>query len=207
MKRSGLTSAHIHRLAQMSGGLGDDADPSDFDQEQVEMGVEVEMEHTDDQAIAMDIVLDHLTESPDYYTKLDKMERQSQWRIPAGRKTAGRKYLAMYGYFYSMTERAYIEFLKKGATGGFPEGFDVENEGAKLLKRRPRGLYDDDFIEPLDWQEASDFRTQLEYQYPEVYQQLVDAGEIEVEEPYSYYQAEQENLLNLEKAVYPPLDE
>ena len=41
---------------------------------QIEMGLKVEMEHTDDKDKAMEITLDHLWEDPSYYTKLKKME-------------------------------------------------------------------------------------------------------------------------------------
>jgi hypothetical protein len=58
------------------GGLADDADPEDFDQEQLKAGIKVEMEHTDDPKIAQEIAMDHLTEDPEYYVKLDKMENE-----------------------------------------------------------------------------------------------------------------------------------
>ena len=40
--------------------------------EQFDMGVEEEMEHAQEEAIAQEIALDHLVEDPEYYTKLDK---------------------------------------------------------------------------------------------------------------------------------------
>lgn len=49
--------------------------PEDFDASAVEDGIEVEMEHTDDPAIAKNIAMDHLAEDPDYYVKLRKMEK------------------------------------------------------------------------------------------------------------------------------------
>ncbi len=42
---------------------------------QIEMGIEVETEHTPDYDIALQIALDHLKERPDYYTKLKAMEQ------------------------------------------------------------------------------------------------------------------------------------
>ena len=50
----------------------------DFDQGQIAMGVEVESEHTDDSDVARQIALDHLTEIPDYYTRLAKMEKEAK---------------------------------------------------------------------------------------------------------------------------------
>ncbi len=48
--------------------------PTAADQEQLRMGVEVEQEHTPDEATAQRIALDHLAEIPDYYTRLKEME-------------------------------------------------------------------------------------------------------------------------------------
>lgn len=44
---------------------------------QIQLGLEVEKEHTDDVGLAMQITLDHLAELPDYYSRLDKMENES----------------------------------------------------------------------------------------------------------------------------------
>jgi len=41
---------------------------------QLEMGMKVEMEHTDDKEKAKEIAMDHLWEDPSYYTKLKKIE-------------------------------------------------------------------------------------------------------------------------------------
>jgi len=37
---------------------------------QLRMGIKVELEHTNDDAMAIEIALDHLLEKPDYYTRL-----------------------------------------------------------------------------------------------------------------------------------------
>jgi len=47
-------------------------------QKQLEMGIKVETEHTDNFDVATKIALDHLNEDPNYYTKLAKMEGQSE---------------------------------------------------------------------------------------------------------------------------------
>lgn len=49
----------------------------DVDKKELEMGMKVEMEHTNNKAIAKRIALDHLAEMPDYYTKLAKMEGEN----------------------------------------------------------------------------------------------------------------------------------
>lgn len=62
---------------QLPGGLGDDKTPANFDPELVKEGAEVELEHTFDPELAQEIAIDHLTEDPDYYKKLKKVESSS----------------------------------------------------------------------------------------------------------------------------------
>lgn len=59
---------------QLPGGLADDKSPDDFDPEAVLKGMKVELEHTGDRKIAVEIALDHLTEDPEYYDKLEQIE-------------------------------------------------------------------------------------------------------------------------------------
>jgi len=47
-------------------------------QHQLEMGIKVETEHTDNFDIATKIATDHLNEDPHYYTKLAKMEAENE---------------------------------------------------------------------------------------------------------------------------------
>jgi len=47
-------------------------------EDQLLMGMEVEMEHTNDELIAREIAMDHLAEDPNYYTKLKKIEEKMQ---------------------------------------------------------------------------------------------------------------------------------
>jgi len=67
---------------QLGGGLADESLPNQFDPEQIAMGVKVEMEHTDNPLLAIEIAMDHLTEFPDYYTRLDKMEKEAEADAP-----------------------------------------------------------------------------------------------------------------------------
>jgi hypothetical protein len=48
----------------------------DADPKELEMGIKVEYEHTDNKEISKRIALDHLAECKDYYTRLDKMEKE-----------------------------------------------------------------------------------------------------------------------------------
>jgi len=49
----------------------------DVDAKELKMGIKVEMEHTTDPILAKRISLDHLSEIPDYYTRLIKMEKEA----------------------------------------------------------------------------------------------------------------------------------
>ena len=44
----------------------------------LDKGEKVELEHTDDKAVAKEIALDHLYEDPKYYDKLEKVEELYQ---------------------------------------------------------------------------------------------------------------------------------
>jgi len=48
--------------------------PSDFQKDQLEKGIAIELEHTSDRSLAREIAMDHLEEFTDYYKELDKME-------------------------------------------------------------------------------------------------------------------------------------
>ena len=52
-----------------------------MDSGQLEKGVKVEMEHTSDTNIAREIALDHLTEDPLYYDKLETIEKHGSLRV------------------------------------------------------------------------------------------------------------------------------
>jgi len=45
---------------------------------ELQAGIGIEMEHTNDKKIAKRITLDHLAEFPDYYTRLIKMETEAE---------------------------------------------------------------------------------------------------------------------------------
>jgi len=68
---------------EMPGGLADKKKPSDFNQTQLEKGIKVESEHTSDKQIAREITMDHLTEDPDYYVKLEKVGKDASYRVAA----------------------------------------------------------------------------------------------------------------------------
>lgn len=57
---------------KLPGGVGDQTPTSAVDPVQLSLGVQIEMEHTNDPDIAKEIAMDHLTEDPEYYSKLVK---------------------------------------------------------------------------------------------------------------------------------------
>ena len=63
---------------KVKGGIADKKKPEDFDQKELKLGIKIEMEHTDDPELAKEIAMDHLTEMPDYYTRLEKMEKEAE---------------------------------------------------------------------------------------------------------------------------------
>ena len=52
------------------------AKEEDVDSKELQMGIETEMEHTNDKAEAKKIALQHLAEDPHYYSKLKKIEKK-----------------------------------------------------------------------------------------------------------------------------------
>src|SRR3972149_2614007 len=127
----------LHEILKTSdenivGGKADGKTDDDFPKEQMEIGKKVEMEHTNNPALAAEISRDHLTEFQDYYTRLKKMEAQAE-------KEAGVKKLA------SLLVKTAKEILRaepvkpakaKGASaeeGYFTQGMQ-RNDGGALPK-------------------------------------------------------------------------
>lgn len=66
---------------RLPGGLADDKSPDDFEPEAVLKGMAVELEHTSDRHLAVEIALDHLSEDPDYYDKLEQIEDHGEAEV------------------------------------------------------------------------------------------------------------------------------
>lgn len=60
---------------KIGGGLADKLKPEDFPKDALLKGVKVELEHTDDPLIALEIAMDHLVEDLNYYDKLEVMKK------------------------------------------------------------------------------------------------------------------------------------
>jgi len=75
LKRLGINM--LTWVNPLKGGFADDEEITNFDLDQLIKGIKVETEHTNDKDIALKIAMDHLHEIPDYYTRLEKMEREA----------------------------------------------------------------------------------------------------------------------------------
>ena len=65
----------IKKQEQLKGGAGDNKPDNDFNSQQLEIGIKHEMEHTKNRKIAKEIAKDHLSEDPNYYKKIKKIEK------------------------------------------------------------------------------------------------------------------------------------
>lgn len=63
---------------KLAGGEADGQPLTKFDLNQLLMGIKVELEHTSDKMLALEIATDHLEEFSDYYTRLKKMEEEAE---------------------------------------------------------------------------------------------------------------------------------
>jgi DNA topoisomerase IB len=71
---------------KLPGGLADKKTPEDFDPEQLAKGVKIEFEHTDNRDVAREVAMDHLTEDPKYYDKLETIEKHGKSRYKSKKK-------------------------------------------------------------------------------------------------------------------------
>jgi hypothetical protein len=62
---------------KIPGGLADKRDPSEFDRLSLLKGQKIESEHTKDPHMQIEIAMDHLTEDPEYYDKLEAIENDT----------------------------------------------------------------------------------------------------------------------------------
>lgn len=63
------------RKDELSGGKADKMQPELFNQQQLQKGIEHELEHTNDPDLAREIAMDHLSEDPKYYDHIAKIEK------------------------------------------------------------------------------------------------------------------------------------
>ncbi len=126
----------------LPGGLGDGQPDSAFDPQALKSGQQVELEHTSNKTLAKEIAKDHLTESPDYYKKLRKMERTAGTLEEQKRQMFQR---GLYDY------DGLLEVFRKDKTlkASTPEEYIAILDQHNLWTARPRDIPpdEDQFIE------------------------------------------------------------
>jgi hypothetical protein len=70
----------------LKGGKADGKSITQYDLKQILLGIKVELEHTSNKMLALEIVMDHLEEISDYYTHLEKMEKEAEAQAQKGKK-------------------------------------------------------------------------------------------------------------------------
>lgn len=80
-RTAAMTKLAFKGSDKLPGGLADNKSKKDFDPKSMREGVRVEREHVRSKALAEEITSDHLTEDPQYYRKLKKMESSEKTAI------------------------------------------------------------------------------------------------------------------------------
>ena len=75
---------NLNKNIELSGGVGDTTPTEKVDPNQLSIGIQIEMEHTNDLDIAQEIAMDHLTEDPEYYDKLVKAGLAKEFQPSTG---------------------------------------------------------------------------------------------------------------------------
>lgn len=122
---------------------------------QLYKGIEVEMEHTDDEEIAKEIAKDHLTEYPYYYDELEKMEK----KFENNRGKEMKRYKPVFTKVKEETDEAQSEKAIKDLIDlDWGKDEDAQNTALALLK----GLvYADNKVADKFLQDLSDFTSKM----------------------------------------------
>lgn len=65
-----------NKIDNLNGGLADSVPKKTLSKDQIQKGIKIELEHTDDPDLAKEIAMDHLVEDPKYYDHLIEMEKK-----------------------------------------------------------------------------------------------------------------------------------
>jgi hypothetical protein len=111
--------ANVDESNEIKGGKADKLTISDIAKKfnltiddikkQLEKGVKIEKEHTPNEVKATEIAMDHLSEIPDYYNRLDKMEKSAKekWGINENTKSIIKRLLRE-GLFDGISDQDFI---------------------------------------------------------------------------------------------------
>ena len=125
-----VVSKSMKLLENIEGGLADGKTLEDIAkihnvdieelQAQLDLGINVEMEHTDDESLAEEIAKDHLTEDPLYYTKLATIEKTNE--------DNGSPITFAKAYGVNLTQADYNELGKSVNREQFKEYFNIPDD-------------------------------------------------------------------------------
>jgi len=83
-----IVQEEVQGTEKIPGGLAAGKSDADFDSEQLEKGVKVELEHSGDVELAKEISRDHLEENPKYYDYLEEMEEKADKELKGEKRKA-----------------------------------------------------------------------------------------------------------------------
>ncbi|HEX9143015.1 MAG TPA: DUF5661 family protein [Candidatus Binatia bacterium] len=121
----------------LRGGMADGKPVTHYDLEQLLTGIKVEREHTNNKFIALEIAMDHLARTPDFYSRLATMERgATSAKAQPGRKVEGNfeNYRKAIKDAYQIDIKNFKDKLRGGMADGKPiTKYDLEQllEGIK----------------------------------------------------------------------------
>jgi len=118
------------------GGKGDNIDLNNFDQAEVEMGIQEEMEHTTDELVAQEIVADHLSEDKNYYSNMKMTAMESLWKEVRGLKESAPSNIVKFAKergFISLVNKIDKWIIKAGHRNGITGGTAVGKYYSTLI--------------------------------------------------------------------------
>lgn len=104
---------------------------------QLQKGIKVEMEHTNDRQIAKEIALDHLVESPEYYKQLEKMEK----KFDKGGNTNSKKTVrttSLKHYKELKAKGINAELVTKSDLNKMRDGGSIQNNSEEFMTIQPQ---------------------------------------------------------------------
>lgn len=118
---------------KIPGGLAHGKPDSEFDAGKLSQGAQVEREHTSDEAVAREIAKDHLTEDPNYYQKLKRMEAEKPMKKGELTPKKARQILhdkEVHGHPLTEKQRRYMGAVASGSARKSESAKAEEPDGA-----------------------------------------------------------------------------
>ena len=204
-----LAANRKFRQEMLPGGLSEGHKETDYDPAALAKGIKVEMEHTTDEEVAKEIAMDHLTEDPAYYDKLEAAGLSSKaphihFALKRKLTSAERKMdFAQIQRTLDIGEKDLAKRMKRGATAIWKDlvkqvkesGFIKRFDPARMGALKPR------FLRDMNIEIKHSFRDMLEAAHKEAQRELfpdrkfgLDEGELELEDMMAVLEAEAFNI-------------